>query len=205
MVGRNDPHGWRPECPWGAVSHSAVRLAFLDVPGVSGPSANAMAATGTAEPPIRRVTRLSWACSFTGVLIFVSIVSWLLAIHARVITDGSSGRIPLASAPAGLLIVALAFGIATWVGDILPAWIQSDRQPHDPSVPLQFPIAGWCHDCRRQFVDPGPGIRTMGNPSQEVPRWAGRVPLNPTDGSVAGRSATDQGLDAPTQAARDLN
>lgn len=205
MVGRNDPHAWGPECPWGGSAHHAVRLAFLEGSEPSTGSGQAPAELNPAEFRVRRVTRLSWACSFASFVLLTLIVSWLLAIHSTVVSDGSTATIPLTSAPAGLLIVALAFGIATWVGDILPSWIQSDRQPHDPSVPIRFPVAAWCTDCRRQFVDRGPTERPV--PGHYRPETIGpeRVAGPSAGGDEIHGLGPDRGLGASKQATTDLN
>ncbi len=205
MVGRNDPHAWGPECPWGGSAHHAVRLAFLEGSEPPPGSGQAPADLNPAEPTGRRVTRLSWACSFASFVLLTLIVSWLLALHAKVVSDGSTATIPLISAPAGLLIVALAFGIATWVGDVLPSWIQSDRQPHDPSVPIRFPVDAWCTDCRRQFVDRGPRERPV--PSHYLPETIGpeRVAGPPAGGDEIHDLGPDRGLGAAKQATTDLN
>lgn len=205
MVGRIDPHAWGPECPWGGSAHHAVRLAVIEVPEPTAGSGQAPADLKPAEPSVRRVTRLSWVCSFASFVLLALIVSYLLAIHAKVVSDGSTARIPLASAPAGLLIVALAFGIATWVGDILPSWIQSDRQPHDPSVPIRFPVSGWCIDCNRQFVDSGSGWRASAGRFGSEAIGPEGVAEPSAGGDGINGVAPDHGLGVSKQATTDLN
>lgn len=168
MVGRNDPHAWGPKCPWGGNAHQAVRLAFLEGTDPERPSGAVANEHQIGKLQVRRVTSLAWACSFLSFVLLAVIISWLLAKHVMVMNDVSAARIPLASAPGGLLIVALAFGIATWVGDILPSWIQSDREPHDISLPVRFPTASWCTDCNRHFVDIGPAMAASSGHSGSV-------------------------------------
>ena len=205
MVGRNDPHAWGPECPWGGSAHHAVRLAFIAGSEPVPPSGRVANDHELRKPEIRRVTRLAWACSFTSFVLLALIVSWLLAIHAKVIGDVSTAQIPLASAPGGLLIVALAFGIATWVGDILPSWIQSDREPHDPSLPLRFPVASWCTDCNRQFVDVGPVAGASAGQSRSVNIGSERVARPASVGEQLHDIASDDATRSSTQATTNLN
>ncbi|NBP76322.1 MAG: hypothetical protein EBQ56_10345 [Proteobacteria bacterium] len=205
MVGRNDPHAWGPECPWGGSAHHAVRLAFFAGSEPTPPPRQASNDHETGKPGSRRVTRLSWACTFTSFVLLALIVSWLLAIHAKVIGDVSSARIPLASAPGGLLIVALAFGIATWVGDILPSWIQSDREPHDPSLPLRFPVASWCTDCNRNFVDIGPTAGASSGQSRSVTIGSERVARPASVGEQLHDIASNDATRSSTKATTNLN